>query len=367
MFHIPIVSPVVRNVLRAVSILFYLLMMLSAYGGRINPEYMATPSVLTLALPYFTVITGIIILYWLLCRRFIFAGIGVLAIVACAGPVGEAFPLSFPKKAAEGAATFRLMSYNILHTDDMRQPDYPGNRALEYILHSGVDIVAMAELYNFSPDEFRNATPQLIDSVAKAYPYRAGLNSTDIKIMSKYPVDRMGIIGAEGRVSYDFFKVHFPGGRRVVVAMVHLPSFNLSEKERQVVSEMRTVGGAKESMRELKGSIFQKLRTSFRDRARVASRLREAIDTVKGNLIVCGDFNDVPASWSYSLLKGDDMRDAYTETNFGPTFTYNAHLFYFHIDQVLYRGDLKALSVKRGKINTSDHYPLITEFEFTEN
>ena len=41
-------------------------------------------------------------------------------------------------------------------------------------------------------------------------------------------------------------------------------------------------------------------------------------------------------------------------------------MFYFHIDQMLYRGPLKALSLKVGKINTSDHYPLIGVFEFTD-
>ena len=41
-------------------------------------------------------------------------------------------------------------------------------------------------------------------------------------------------------------------------------------------------------------------------------------------------------------------------------------MFYFHIDQILYKGDLKALSVRKGKIKTSDHYPLLSEFEFTK-
>ena len=41
-------------------------------------------------------------------------------------------------------------------------------------------------------------------------------------------------------------------------------------------------------------------------------------------------------------------------------------MFYFHIDQMLYRGNLEALSLKIGKINSSDHYPLIGEFAFTK-
>lgn len=44
--------------------------------------------------------------------------------------------------------------------------------------------------------------------------------------------------------------------------------------------------------------------------------------------------------------------------------TYNAHYFWFHLDQIFYRGGLRALSVKKIKTKVSDHYPLMAEFEF---
>lgn len=93
--------------------------------------------------------------------------------------------------------------------------------------------------------------------------------------------------------------------------------------------------------------------------------LREAIDRVKGPLVMCGDFNDVPESFAYRLLRGTDLRDAYVDTSFGPMVTYNRHAFWFHLDQIFYRGDIKPLWVKKGHIRSSDHYPLLAEFEFT--
>ena len=140
----------------------------------------------------------------------------------------------------------------------------------------------------------------------------------------------------------------------------------MSEDERKVVTEINSMETAKSSMVEFKGSIRQKLRSAFRDRAEDAKELREELDDISPDLplIVCGDFNDVPSSWTYKVIRGTDLRDAYAETNFGPAITYNLHAFYFHIDQMLYRGPLEALDLTIGKINTSDHYPLIGEFEF---
>lgn len=367
---LPLIGPLFRLVMRIVSVVVWALTIFSAYGGRFNPSYFTIPSVFCLALPYFAILSVLLIIFWACYRKIFFMLLGVAAIVACSGPLALAFPLNFSKKAEPGQQTFKIISWNVIHTEDLRKPDYPGNRAVEYMIESGADVICLAELNNFSPKELKNAPPTLIDSLIRTYPFRAGMSSTDIKILSKYPVDRTGLsyISQTGRHRFDFFKVHFPGGKKLNVAMVHLYSYDLSEEERQVVTDMKSGDKVKSGVKELNGAIRSKLSNAFYQRATNAQELRAAIDQLRPSapLIVCGDFNDVPASWAYNLIKGTDMRDAYAETNFGPTWTYNLHMFYFHIDQMLYRGDLEALSLKVGKINTSDHYPLIGEFAFTK-
>lgn len=345
--------------------------MLSAFGGMINPEVTAIPSVLCLAMPYFAILSLILIIYWLCVSRFLFAALGALVLFVCGYPLSQSSPLGSSKEARPGQETFKIISWNVLHTNDIRKPDYPGNRAVEYLIRSEADVICLAELNNFSEEELKNASPEQIDSLKTIYKYRAGVSTSDIKVLSKYPVTRSGksYMSETGHHRFDFFKVTFPGNRTVEIAMLHLYSYDLTEKERKVVSEMTSVEGAKTSVKELKGTIRSKLSNAFVQRAENAKELRAAIDQINPAtpLIVCGDFNDVPASWTYNLIMGTDMRDAYVETNFGPTWTYNLHLFYFHIDQMLYRGDIEALSLKVGKINTSDHYPLIGEFAFTKS
>lgn len=353
--------------MRIVSIAVWALTILAAYGGRFSPEYFTVPSILCLGLPYLAIVSIVLIIFWALTQRIFFTALGVLAMIACIEPVSQVIPLGHSKKAEPGQQTFKIMSWNVLHTDDIDKPDFPTNRAVEYMLASGADIICLAELNNFGPAELKKASPLLIDSLIRTYPYRAGMASTDIKIMSKYPVYRTGLydISEYGRQRFDFFKVNLPG-HILNVAMVHLYSYDLSEEERQLVTEVKGVDSAKSSVREFKGTIMAKLRNAFRRRAENAGLLREAIDKTSGPLIVCGDFNDVANSYTYNLIRGDDMRDAFPETNFGPRHTYNLHMFYFHIDQMLYRGPLEALSLKVGKIKTSDHYPLIGTFAFTK-
>ena len=362
-----ILSPFFFLAMRVLSIVVYLATILAAFGGRINPDYLTFPSLLCLAFPYLAILSIILIAFWALTRKIIFCALGIVTIVICLTPLSDTFPLGSPRKPMKNGEIFKIISWNILHTRDIRQPDYPGNRAIEFIINSGADVVSLTELRTYEKKEIPNLTEGLLDSLFTAYPYRAGITKSDIKVLSKYPIERLEKtrVDERGNYSFDLFKINFPKNE-LVLAMVHLYSFGLSNEERNVVTEINSVETAKNSMEELKGSIRQKLRKGFQRRGEDATILRSVLDDIPMDipLIVCGDFNDVPTSWTYNIVKGDDLRDAYAETNFGPGITYNLHAFYFHIDQMLYRGPLEALDLTIGKIDSSDHYPLIGEFQF---
>lgn len=365
-----IISPFFYLAMRIVSLVVYLATILAAFGGRINPDYITFPSLLCLAFPYLAILSIILIVFWALSRKIIFCALGIATVVICLTPLSVAFPLGNSRMANKGDNTFKIMSWNVLHTNDIREPDNPGNRAIEYMINSDADIICLVEMNDFSKNEIHNYSQSQMDSLFKVYPYKSGLNSTAMKILSRYPVERLGKMGFDhnGYCRFDCYKVTFPNNHELVVALAHLFSYGLSEEERQVVTEINSMESAKSSMKEFKGPIRNKLRNAFRLRAEDAKRLREELDDISKDipLIVCGDFNDVPTSWTYNIIRGDDLRDAYTETNFGPGITYNLHAFYFHIDQMLYRGPLEALDLDIGKINSSDHYPLIGTFEFTQ-
>lgn len=354
----------IRTIAKILTYILAALTCVAAYGGYVDPNIWATPQLLVLAYPYLALLTLIAGVVWLCMRRFIPAIVCGAALCAGGGAVLTNLPVATVKKAHPGEKTFSVMTFNIMHGKDARNRPATLNRTFEYILHSGADIVCVQEL--FSLDEVPALTGAMADSLKMAYPWQLLDPHTDLAMFSKYPAKKITHGNASSWMNiFDLYRVKI-GNRNIDILNVHLAPYMLSNTERNVVTDIRGVRSAKNSLEEFKGSILSKMKESYRNRSVDARRIRQVIDSIDGPLIVCGDFNDVPGSWTYRQIRADDLSDAYTETGLGMMVTYNLHGFYFHIDQMLYRPrGLRALSVEKGKINSSDHFPQTATFALT--
>lgn len=352
-----------RLAAKILTVVLYAVTIGAAFGGSVNPHIWGTPSILTLAFPYLAMATLIATLLWAVSRRLIMAAVGVAVMVAIWSPFMSAFPFG-SEKTPSGTPEFSLLTFNILDNVNSGNPDDNNGASLRYVLSSGADIVCLQELGSLKAGAVPGLQQSTVDSLEKAYPYRLIDGARCLTLLSKYPAQYHVSVSAKNFFA-DIYSINVKG-KRINVVNAHLASYMLSEQERKVVTDIRSVDSARRSLREFKGSIMAKMKASFRQRADEAAKIRELLDQLSGTTIVCGDFNDVPASWAYKKMKGDDFTDAFAETNFGHKPTYHAHCMPFHIDQVLYRGDLRAIKSERIKEGSSDHYPVMTTFEFAE-
>lgn len=374
-----VIQPVVRMVLRILSIILFMITALSAYGGRIDPSISALPGIAVMVMPYLVVASMVVIILWLVGRRWITAGIGVACLAAAWGPISSAVPFRFPRNPKADKETFTLMTWNFLHGEDQNMPreKQQGNEALDFIISSKADIVCLQEMVDWDSEE----VPNLNDFDAKvreAYPYMAWQQKNDNRILSKFPVRniptteiarRIGYVPDQSIESYGSELRHFSfyevkiGKRKLLVVNVHFMSPGLSPEERELVTDIKGVDSAKESAREFKNSVLGKIQGSLVQHKRDANALVKFIGDYDGPVIICGDLNDVTESYAWRVFRKAGFSDAYSETGFGPIITYNRHLFWFHLDHILYRGPVRPLSVRKKGIDTSDHFPLISTFQ----
>lgn len=352
-------------ILAILSGLLYVATILAAYGGYCDPERWTLPHIAVLFFPYFAMVTIVVSAVWLLCRKYVIGAVGILVLLACGPTFSNALPFRFSSSPGNSDNTFKMVTYNCLHLRDDYTDDTIYNRSLHFLIHCNADFVCLQELIDINDSVLRARYAPQLDSLERVYPYISRNKRKEEEFLSKHPFEEMKVdLGPDFNWrSWAVYRLNVDG-RPLTVVNVHLPSYRLSDKERDVITEAKNKKGMQQSLKELEGSVYEKMQKAFRERAKVSRDIAQYAESVPGNVIVCGDFNDVPGSWAYRNFVKRGFTDAYAQTGFGHIITYNEHLMLFHIDQILFKGDLVPLYVTKERLNTSDHYPLIAEFEF---
>ncbi|MDE5843318.1 MAG: endonuclease/exonuclease/phosphatase family protein [Muribaculaceae bacterium] len=357
-----IVSPLLRLAAKIATIVIYLITILCCFGGAISPNLFALGSVAVLGMPIMLTISAIITVVWFCFGHWIIGGVGILMFICCSSPIKMWFPMNSPSEPDPGAPMLKILTWNIQHGADYQNPETTEAHTLSAILDIDADIVCLQEICGFTPQTLTHFSQTAVDSLFAKYPYRLGTENNDLKILSKYPLRHVYFGTLNHYVLAENFIVKTPA-REIAMANVHLPSFLLDAEERTILS-VKNIN--KEEKERLGMSVIRKMKKVFPNRAEAAEKVINGFDGLSMPTIIVGDFNDVPASWTYRLFLKDGFQDAYVATNFFPTHTYYPNHMYFHLDQVFYRGGVRPLSVDKLNIPTSDHLPLLATFQILQ-
>jgi endonuclease/exonuclease/phosphatase family metal-dependent hydrolase len=111
-------------------------------------------------------------------------------------------------------------------------------------------------------------------------------------------------------------------------------------------------------------AIAYRLRNAYIKRAYQAEMLNKKIKESPFPVIVCGDFNDVPNSYSYFTVKGD-LQDAFLKKGSGIGRTFRSISPTLRIDYILADKKFKVIQFSKLKVPYSDHYPIVADFDIT--
>lgn len=267
---------------------------------------------------------------------------------------------------SKGEKTFSLLTYNVMSFFDFEGPFKEGvpNRTVQYILDSNPDIVCLQETLRAAYVNTLNITMSQRNLRDLRYPYQMHWHDGGIAMYSKYPIKEV-LIGDRPDMPYPHYKAArvYLYDDSITIINCHLQSIGLDLADRNVYHDV-TDGDINITKIDAAGSkILNKLADAFIERSKQAEYIRSVIDSIPGNIIVCGDFNDVPLSFATRQVMGNDMHDAFAVTSLGPRITFHDNRFYFRIDHVFYRGNIGAYRSMSPNIPSSDHYPLLVRFK----
>jgi endonuclease/exonuclease/phosphatase family metal-dependent hydrolase len=263
-------------------------------------------------------------------------------------------PLPNPKPAR----TLNVLSFN---THYMGAYDYSGGDSgffFNMLDTLKPDIICLQEFANLGGNYEKPMFKRFFKQFKEYYNVNAdALNNTfptgyGVCIFSRYPIVNKGFLELENQNSnLTVFADIVVDEDTIRVVNTHLKSIVFDKDDYKTMEKLKDVEDTNlGAMRR----ILAKLKYAFKSRAKQAEKIRERLQTTRHKVILCGDFNDSPTSYSYLTIRGN-MKDAFRESGRGMSRTYIGKMPSFRIDYILHDNTWKSYNYQTNTLNFSDH------------
>lgn len=338
-----------------------LLLLLCGHAYMVKPEHSVLSSFLGYAFPVLALINLFFVFYWGV-RLKLWILVPLFGILLTLDSAQSWFPLHFKQEAASGE-TLKVLSYNVEFLTHAGKDSVDGlNPIVAYIRDLNPDIVCLQEVGNefIQKGRFEAKTKEVL----KAYRYFASGEKEDrfsVVCMSKYPILRFHRIEYESMSNSSWVYDIKKGKDTIRVINNHLESNKLNREEKDQYTEIIQ---KRESAKITKvaGLLGNKVGKSTRIRGNQADAVSQVIHDSPYSVVVCGDFNDVPGSYTYRKIRSDIL-DCWVEKGNGWGHTFHENLFLFRIDYLLHSPDIRCVNVHVDHVHLSDHYPIWANFQ----
>lgn len=261
----------------------------------------------------------------------------------------------------------KVLTYNV--KEFTYRIDYNDNVALgvlqdsilHYIGSTNADVVCLQD-YSVDTKQKRGFHATIVDSLGYKYYYYHNLNNRRVDncaIYSKLPIKNSGsLLEEDEKADFAIFADIKAGKQMVRICNLHLISYMLGPQEQS--DYMNMIKG--DISNTASQNILTKLCVANSKRAKQLRKLMPQLKRTQKALIVVGDMNDTPFSYTYEQFN-DLLSDAFVSKGYGIGTTYNGVFPAYRIDYVFYeRSRLSAVSYKSDRIDYSDHYPVLATF-----
>ena len=347
------------------NIVFGALLVLTYLSVYVSPQHFWPGAFLGLLYPLILLINIAFIIFWAcrLSKGFLLSFI----IVAAGWWLMVRFVqvnLPFTKKVAPSSENkpIKILSYNVRLFDYYkwsRESD-ASNDILAFINKESPDIICLQEFYT---REKGNLTEQKIQAQLKGAKYshikyivRKKVSNYGIATFSAFPIIAQGEILFGKTFNLSIYTDILVGKDTFRVYNNHLQSIRFIKPDYELMDSLKLIYDQKE----LKGffGITKRLKKAFIIRAKQADYLAAHIRTSPYPVIICGDFNDSPFSYTYQRIS-KNLNDAFIEAGSGFGKSYFGIFPSYRIDYVLHSKKFITTQYSSPKLGYSDHLPIL--------
>lgn len=333
-----------------VTIFVMVFTLMGLFGGYANPATNTALALCVFALPLFIIADVVLLLFWLIRRRWYWAAIPGVTLLLCIPYIGTVFQLGLFRSSGDGKMGLNVATYNVaMFGREMN--GYKSGDILALMKSNDVDVFCIQEYQDQSGDmsNSENYLSKYFTSMAKGQP--------DMVIFSRrYPIiDSQAIDFGHTGNSAMWADIDV-NGKVVRVFNVHLETTGINSALHQ--AEKQEKKGELVERNALLRAIYGRYTRGMAIRAQQADIVAAEIEKSPHPVILCGDFNDVPYSYVYRKMKGD-LTDGFKEAGKGFMYTMRDGKKKVRIDYIFHNEDMEGYNYRTLNVTYSDHLPVL--------
>ncbi len=349
-----------RRLLRIILLIFNLLavaaLLLATLGQYVRPSALSLSSMLGIGFVWLVVINCIFFILWLFTQRKLWCLLPLGAILLSWSGIHRT--MRFQKSFSPAGKEISVLSYNTHCLGFQSNKPIESNEVLRYIRKQRADIVCLQEFVAHKDGNRWQDVKQYL-----GYPYSyidfkvyEGRRQYGLAVFSKYPLINKQTIRYQSKTNISNHCDVIIDGDTIRLFNNHLQSNMLTPKDMSLPAAEREE--LAEKIQEKAEEVGKKIYTNTRLRAAQAQFVRDEIAASPYPVLVCGDFNDVPVSYTYRTI-ADGLHDAFLEsTTWQLGHTFYKGLVGIRIDYILYSPVFSVRNFQVDKTSLSDHYPI---------
>ena len=334
------------------NIVVIISLFISYLAVYIPPDTLWVPSFFGLAFPFLVAANFIFIIFWVIIKpRYLF--FSLLTLLTGWGFVNRYVQLSGRNTDMVG---INIVSYNVHNFSgkNVAEQKEIADKILDFLKEKNADIICLQEI-RLRRNRIFNVTEAMKKlGTIKHYHYASSSNSMGILTFTSYPIVNMVEIRYEKSSNMGIYTDVIIDSDTVRIFNLHLQSYKIDPGKYEIIDSPGI--SEEEDIKEIH-EIGSKLKKAFKERAQQVREIKTIIDSTPYPVIICGDFNDTPVSYSYQQLRGD-FDDAFIVSGSGFGRTYIGKLPSYRIDHIFYSDLFKSYNFLADDFQASDHLPV---------
>ncbi len=236
-------------------------------------------------------------------------------------------------------------------------------RMIEWLTTQDADVICLQEYYDDSSSDMFNISQRI---------FKAGYRYSNVKankenrigakfglaIFSKLPISNRGSVsyGDDQKNEGIYIDVLYNAD---TLRIYNTHFFSMKLRVQELVKEQKEI----RKLVKLKETL-RRIKQGFVAHSKETDILKDHVRNSPYPVILTGDFNDVPYSYTYLSFR-DFMQNSFEEAGTGFGFTYNQSPSFIRIDHQFSSLDFEVVRhVVHEEIKYSDHYPVSVDYSF---